>query len=87
MYAGEYLSFCMMSASNIRLSLQDFNMPNTQVNMFPSQNDNSSVPEMVEINMQASNVVDNMDTLRDHQIKYTQEVFRHVTGKQIVMTM
>ena len=41
--------------------------------MFPSQNDNISVPEMVEINTQASNVVDNMDSLRDHQIKYTQE--------------
>ena len=59
-----------MSARNIRLSLQDFNIPNTQVDMFPSQNDNSSVPEMAEINTQASNVVNNTDTLRDHQIEY-----------------
>ena len=63
----------MMSASNIRLSLQGFNMPNTQFDMFPSQNDNSSLPEIVEINTQASNVVDNMDSPRDHQIEYMQE--------------
>ena len=56
-----------MSASNERLSLQDFNVPNTQMDMFPSQNDNSSVPDMVEIN------TDSMDSLRDHQMEYMQE--------------
>ena len=58
-----------------------------QMDMFPSQNDNSSVPEMVGINTQFSNVVDNMNSLRDHQIEYMQEEVENVRGKQIVMTM
>ena len=68
-----------MMTSNVRLSLQDFKTPNTQIDMFPSQDDNSNVAEMVEMNTEGTNVVDdNTDSLRDHQMEFMQEELEQV---------